>query len=112
MLNLGHDLADAAATSGAGPLRRLLLIDLPLMKSSLGGAAALIVVLASHEFSASVLVRSVQTQVMGTVLYDLFAFGSYPQTAVMALLTCVVTGAGVLFALRLGGRGAFERADA
>lgn len=108
MMNLGHDLTDAAAVSGAGLLRRLFTIEVPLMRASLGSAAALIIVLASHEFAASVLVRSQDTQVMGTVLYDLFAFGSYPQTAVMALLTCLVTGAGVLVALVIGGRGVFE----
>jgi iron(III) transport system permease protein len=105
MTNLGDDLDAAAAVSGAGLARRILVIDLPLLRASLAAGAALVVVLASHEFAASILVRTTNTQVMGTALYDLYAFGSYPQSAVMALVMCVVTGAGVGVALILGGRG-------
>ena len=39
----------------------------------MGGAAALMFVLLTHEFAASVLVRSSTTQVMGTVLFDRYA---------------------------------------
>ena len=45
---------------------------------SLGGAAALIFVLLTHEFAASVLVRSSTTQVMGTVLFDYWTNGTLP----------------------------------
>lgn len=109
---LGPELEQAAAVSGAGPLRRALTIELPLLRPALGAAAALVVVLATHEFAASLLVRSSETQVMGTVLYDLWSFGSYPETAVMALVMFTVTGAGVALALLLGGRGAFVPAPA
>jgi iron(III) transport system permease protein len=102
MINLGRDLIDAAAVNGAGAGRRIAIIEVPMLRVGLGTAAAHVVVLASYEFAASVLVRSPQTQVMGTVLYDLFTFGFYPQTAVMALMTCVVTGLGMLGALAIG----------
>ncbi len=110
--NLVPELGQAAAVSGAGPLRRALTIELPLLRPALGAAAALVVVLATHEFAASLLVRSSETQVMGTVLYDLWSFGSYPETAVMALVMFVVTGAGVALALLLGGRATFAVAPA
>lgn len=108
MLNLGEDLSNAAASAGAGPLRRIRTVELPLLRPALGGAAALVVVLSTHEFSASILVRSQDTQVMGTVLYDLWSFGSYPQAASMALVMCVVTAAGVALAVLVGGGGAFN----
>jgi iron(III) transport system permease protein len=107
MINVGHDVLDAASVSGASLLRRTLRIEVPMLRVALGTAAALVVVLASQEFAASVLVRSPQTPVMGTVLFDLFTFGSYPQAAVMGLLTCLVTGLGVGLAMLLGGRGVF-----
>ena len=45
-------------------------IVLPLLRPTLGGAAALMFVLLTHEFTASLLVRSPTTQVMGTILFD------------------------------------------
>lgn len=108
MLNLGEDLSNAAASSGAGPFRRARTVELPLLRPALGGAAALVIVLSTHEFSASILVRSQDSQVMGTVLYDLWSYGSYPQAAAMALVMCIVTAAGVGLAVLLGGGGAFN----
>jgi len=60
-------------------------------------------VLLTHEFAASVLVRSSTTQVMGTVLFDYWTNGSYPLVAAIALIMAVVTGIGVIFAIILGG---------
>ena len=42
------------------------------------GPAALMFVLLTHEFAASLLVRAPTTQVMGTVLFDFYTNGSYP----------------------------------
>ena len=74
-------------------------VVLPLMRAALGGAAALIFVLLTHEFAASVLVRSSTTQVMGTVLYDYWGNGSYPLVAAIALVMSVVTAVGVVIAV-------------
>jgi len=111
MIGLGEDLNNAAAANGAGPLRRLFLIEVPMLRPTLGFLTALIVVLTTHEFAAALLVRSQQTQVMGTVLYDLYAFGSYPTTAVMTLIMCLVTGLGVVLALLIGGSSALGTTD-
>jgi iron(III) transport system permease protein len=108
MANLGSDLHAAAGACGAGLLRRVLTIDLPLLRPALGAASALVVVIASQEFSASILVRSASSQVMGTALYDLFDFGSYPSAAAMAIVMCLVTLLGVALAFLLGGSGAFK----
>lgn len=108
MVNLGLEPHAAAAAAGAGWFRRLVAIELPLLRPALASAAALVVVMTSYEFSASVLVRSQETQVMGTVLYDLWNFGSYPHAAVMALLMCLVTAIGVGLVGLWGGRGQLE----
>ena len=75
----------------------------PAHAAPLGGAAALIFVLLTHEFAASVLVRSSTTQVMGTVLFDYWSNGSYPLVAAIALVMSFVTAIGVVLAVLLGG---------
>jgi iron(III) transport system permease protein len=112
MNNLGPTLSDAATVHGANWLTRSLRIELPLLRPALGSGAALAILLISHEFSASVLIRSRETQVMGTILYDLWTFGSYAETAVMAVLMCVITLVAVGVALFIGGSSSIGRAEA
>jgi iron(III) transport system permease protein len=101
-ISLGDSYEAAARSAGAGVLRTHLRIIVPMMRSSIAGAAALMFVLLSHEFSASVFVRSVRTQVMGTLLYDYWSTGTAPKVAVMGIVMCVITGAGVALASRAG----------
>ena len=108
-LSLGGGYQEAARTSGAGVLRTNLTVVLPLVRSALGGAAALMFVLLSHEFTASVLVRSVHTQVMGTALFDYWSDGSYPLVAAIALVMTAVTTVGVGAAMLVGGSDVFGR---
>lgn len=108
MLALGDGYLEAARVSGASALRTNLGIVLPLMRSALGGAGALMFVLLTHEFTASVLVRSPRTQVMGTLLFDAWGNGGYPQVAAIALVMSVVTGIGVAVAVVLGGTAVFD----
>ncbi|TXK34428.1 iron ABC transporter permease [Nonomuraea sp. C10] len=107
-MSLGDSYQEAARVSGAGPVRTHLQVVIPMIRGSLGGAAALIFVLLTHEFAASLLVRSTRTQVMGTTLYDLWLNVSYPLVAAMGLVMCLVTAAGVILAVRLGGSKALE----
>jgi iron(III) transport system permease protein len=109
MVGLGTSYEEAARTAGAGRLRTKLQIVLPLMRATLGSAAALMLVLLSHEFAASALVRSVDTQVMGTKLADIWVNGLYPGVAAFALVMCAVTAVGLLLATAIGGRGAINR---
>lgn len=111
MNNLGPTLSDAATVHGANWLRRSLRIELPLLRPALGSGAALAILMISHEFSASVLIRSRETQVMGTILYDLWTFGSYAETAVMAVLMCLITLIAVVVALVIGGSSSISRAE-
>lgn len=101
---LGDQYVWAARVSGAGPLRVHAQIIAPLLRTAMAGAAALILVLLQQEFSASVLVRSGTSQVMGTQLFDLWTTSGYPEVAAMALLMCAITGVGVAIVTVLGGR--------
>lgn len=103
MASLGREYVEAAHVSSAGLFRSLVTITVPMVRSSIGVAAALVFVMLSHEFSASVMVRSAKTQVLGTLLYDQWTSGTYPDVAVVALLMVGVTLVGVLIALTVGG---------
>ena len=103
LVSLGDNYVEAARVSGSGVVQANLKVVVPLLRSALGGAAALMFVLLTHEFAASVLVRSSTTQVMGTVLFDYWTNGSYPLVAAIALIMSVVTGIGVIIAIVVGG---------
>lgn len=104
MMGLGNAHTDASATCGAGTIYTNLKITIPMMRTAIAGAAALVFVLLSHEFAASILVRDINTNVMGTILYDTFQNGVISQVAVIALIMGVVTAVGLGVALAIGGR--------
>ena len=99
----GQEFLEASKASGAGPLRSLLQVLLPMCRKGIAATAALTFVLLFHEFSASLMVRSARTQVIGSVMYDVWAGGVYSQVAVLALIMVVVTVIGVCIAALLGG---------
>jgi iron(III) transport system permease protein len=109
MLQLGTSYLEASRVSGANAINTDLRVTLPLMRSTIGGAAALMFVLLTHEFTASVLVRSPDNQVMGTILFDYWSNGSYPLVAAIALIMTLVTAIGVLAAALFGGNDALSR---
>ena len=110
MAALGDAYIEASRASGAGALRTNLQIVVPLLRPALGGAAALMFVLLTHEFAASLLVRAPTINVMGTILYDYYENGSYPLVACISLIMVGVTTAGVVAAIILGGGSdAFKR---
>ena len=109
MLALGNTYTEASATSGASPMVTTLRIMLPLMRPTILSAVALMFILLTHEFAASLLVRASTTQVMGTLLYDMWQNGSYPLVAAMALLMTAVTTVGVAIAMLFGGRNVLSK---
>jgi iron(III) transport system permease protein len=104
LVSMGTSYQEASAVSGASPLTTMLRITLPLLKPAVLSSVALMFILLTHEFAASLMVRSATTQVMGTLLYDSWTNGSYPLVGAMAILMTVVTGAGVVLAMVVGGR--------
>ncbi len=106
---LGESYVEAARVSGASTLRAHLTILVPLLRPTFGGAAALMFVLLTHEFTASLLVRSPTTNVMGTVLYDYYENGGYPTVAAISLIMVVVTTVGVAVAVIASGSDVFRK---
>jgi len=109
MVALGDAYQEASRTSGAGPVRTTTEIMLPLLRPTIAGAAALMFVLLTHEFTASLLVRSPTTQVMGTILFDYWGNGSYPLVAAIALIMTLVTATGVVAAVSVAGSDIFDK---
>jgi iron(III) transport system permease protein len=109
MIALGNTYQEAARASGAGIIRTNLSIVAPLLRPTIGAAGALMFVLLTHEFAASLLVRSPTTQVMGTILFDYYTNGSYPLVAAIALVMTFITACGVLVALIIGGTDALGK---
>ena len=109
MSGLGSQYIEASRVCGAGMFMTIVRVLLPLMRTSITSAAALMFVLLTHEFSASMLVRSPKTQVMGTILFDYYGNGSYPTVAAIALVMTIVTAAGVSVAMFVGGSEVFSK---
>lgn len=105
---VGTSHEDAARASGAGVLRAHLTVVIPMMRGALAGAGILAFVILTHEFAASVFVRSARTQVLGTLLYQEWTHGSYPMVAAVSLIMSAVTAAGLIVAVRLGGKNTLD----
>jgi iron(III) transport system permease protein len=88
---LSRELSEASAISGAGPGRTLRRILLPLMLPGLVGGAAVLFVLGIGEVTASALLAGTQTPVIGFVIVDLWAGGTFPQIAALGAIMTVVT---------------------
>lgn len=108
LIALGNAQIEASITAGAGPTRTTLLVVLPSIRRGVAAGAAVMIVLLFHEFSASLMVRSPSTHVLGSILYDYWIQGSNPAIATLSLTMIAVTIFGVSLALALGGRKALE----
>jgi len=105
---VGNSHEDAARACGAGAVRAHLTVVIPMMRGALAGAAVLAFVILTHEFAASMFVRSARTQVLGTLLYQEWTHGSYPMVAAVSIIMSAVTAVGLFVAMRLGGRNTLD----
>jgi len=104
LIQISPQLENAARLSGAGKLRAFAKITLPLWRNSLVTGAILLFILMSHEFSAAAMLRTSETQVMATRLYDVWETGTYPQVAALALVMVITSVLSVLLLLIVRGR--------
>jgi iron(III) transport system permease protein len=109
MISLGTTYAEASRVAGAGWLRTNVYVILPLLRSTIGSAAALMFVLLTNEFAAVLLVTAPTTQVMGTVLYTYWTNGTYPTVAAIAVIMMAVTAICAGAALLIGGSELLEK---
>jgi iron(III) transport system permease protein len=108
LVGVHGSLFEASRVCGAGQLRTIWSVALPLTKRGMSAALAIMVILLSHDFAVSVMLRSPGNHVMGTVIYEFWSTGVFPQVAVMALVMTVVTGVLLAVTLKVGGRSALE----
>ncbi|MEU7816734.1 ABC transporter permease subunit [Pseudonocardia sp. NPDC049154] len=92
---IGPEYSEASRVSGAGSLGTAWRITLPLIRSGLGVAAALITIIVAHEFTVSLMVTSPTRRVIGSLLYDETVSGTAPNVAVLSLLMLAVTLVGI-----------------
>ncbi|WP_137128148.1 iron ABC transporter permease [Roseomonas sp. HF4] len=76
----------AARGMGAGPLRRIAAIHLPLLAPALGAGAILVMLLAVNEVTVSALLHGPGSQTLGVLVFNLQDSGS---TALAAAVSCL-----------------------
>ncbi len=96
-------LTEAAAMLGAGPLRRLVAIDLPLLAPAATAGLLLVALTALNEITVSILLYAAGSQTLGVVIYGLNDSGQAGMAAAVALLALGLVAA-LLGAASLLGR--------
>ena len=101
---IGTPLVEASSVSGAGDTRTLRRVLLPLMVPGLVSGWALIFVLMAGDITASAMLASTSTPVIGFVMLDQWNHGSYPTIAALGVTLTVVSTLVVMTALRVRNR--------
>ncbi|MEU7811980.1 ABC transporter permease subunit [Pseudonocardia sp. NPDC049154] len=96
---VGPDLVEASRISGEGPAGTLRRISVPLMTRGLVAGWVFLFVLVVGDITASAILASTRTPVVGFVILGLFQNGTYPALAALGTLITVVSAAVVLLAL-------------
>ncbi len=86
-------LEEAARMAGAGPLRRLVTIALPLLAPAAAAASILVSLLALNEITLSILLYAAGSQTLGVVVFGLHDGGAVGQAAAVSVVAlCLVLG--------------------
>jgi iron(III) transport system permease protein len=101
---LTPDLENAARTLGAGRLRSLWTITVPLLRRGVLTSWLLVFIPALKELSASVFLFTSHTQVITTVIFDFSDAGNYEAVSTMGVLMMLITFVIVVVAYRVIGR--------
>jgi iron(III) transport system permease protein len=108
LIAMGKQTTEASRANGAGPIRTFAQVILPLARTGIASAAAIIFVLLVHEFAVSLLLRAPNVTTMSVLLFNEYDAGSYPVVAVIAIVMTAITAVGVALTMLVGGRRAFE----
>lgn len=82
---------EAARSLGLGPLRTLVLVTVPLVRSGALAGAALVFLSAMKELPATLLLRPIGFDTLATEIWKLTQVGAYSQAAVPALALILVS---------------------
>lgn len=99
---ISRDLDEAAAVSGARPLRRMLTITAPLAAPAAVAGALLVFMSAFNELTVSALLWSSGNETLGVVLFSLEEAGLGTQAAAIAVTTIIVVTLLLFLLDRLG----------
>lgn len=94
-------LEEAARTSGAGSVRAVFDVILPLVSPSIAAAFLLVALPCLSELTMSVLLFGAGTETAGTLLFELQSYASPPAASVVATLVVLIAVAGDQLARRL-----------
>lgn len=100
---ISPDLENAARALGAGRVRALRSVTLPLLRAGLLSGWLLVFIPALRELSTAVFLFTPRTSVMTTVIFDFSDAGNYEAVSTMGILMMTVTFAIVVLARRLLG---------
>lgn len=93
---VGGQLREASATSGAEEATTFRRVLVPLMAPGLIAGWSLLFVLITGDITASSMLAGTHTPVVGFVILDLWTSGTYPQLAALGVLMTAVASAVVL----------------
>jgi iron(III) transport system permease protein len=87
---LHPSLEEAARTCGAGSMRSMLDVVLPLIKPAIGASFILVALPCLSELTMSVLLFGADTETAGTLLFELQSYSDPPAGAVVATLVVMI----------------------
>lgn len=96
-------LEESARTAGAGSIRAVIDIVLPLVSPSVAAAFLLVALPCLSELTMSVLLFGAGTETAGTLLFELQSYADPPAASVVATLVVLIAIAGDTLARRLRG---------
>ncbi len=96
--NLDQSYELAASSLGAGPLRVLWTITLPLLLPGLVSGWLFAAILSFNEFTASLFVTSQRTQTLPVAMYNYVREFADPSMAALSVMYIVATAALIIFA--------------
>jgi iron(III) transport system permease protein len=98
---LNPELEDAARILGAGRLKSLVWVVVPLLMSSIAATWCFVFIGAIRELSATILLTTSNTKLVSVLIYDLNEGGQLGGIAVLGLVLMAVTAVVVIAASRL-----------
>ncbi len=90
--SVSPSLGEAARTLGAGPVRRFVRIDAPMMMPGLAAAAGLVLLSTVKELPATLLLAPLDFQTLATKIWSANDAGHLAQSAFASLVLLVVSG--------------------
>jgi iron(III) transport system permease protein len=102
---LHPELEDAARVAGAGLVKTLRLVVLPLTRPSVMAAWTLLFILAMQEVSASILLYTSRSTVLSVAVFDLWEAGNVNALAALSVMQLAVTFFALALVLRARQRG-------